>query len=59
METAFELAIAAVINMHTVDWDTPFRAVRYSTALSIISLIFLTGLPFFLTLFYCKNISVL
>lgn len=59
METAFELALVAVLNMHTVDWDTSFKAVKYSTSLSIITLIFLGGVPLFLTLFYCKYFTLL
>ena len=59
METSFEMALVAVLNMHKVDWNTPFRAVRYSAALSIISLIILGGIPILLTVLYCKNFSML
>lgn len=59
METAFELSLAAVLNMRTVDWNTPFKAVKYSTALAIISLIFLGVLIPFSTVFYIKYFSKL
>jgi hypothetical protein len=59
METAFELYLAAVLNMHTADWDTPFYAVRYSNALSLISLIVLGVIPPLLTTVYLKNFSKL
>ena len=59
METSLELAITAVLNMHTVDWNTPFRSVKYSSALSIISLILLSVLTFFLVLYYWKNFEKL
>ena len=55
METSFELAITCFINMHTVDWETQFRAVKYSTALAIISMIIINALPILLVLYYCKN----
>ena len=59
METSFDLAIVAVLNMHTVDWNSPFRAVRYSNALAIISLIMLGVIAPLLTVFYYKNFSIL
>ena len=59
METFFELSLLAVLNMRTVDWDTPFHALRYSTGLSIISLFLLGAVPPVLLLFYCKNFSKL
>ena len=59
METSLELAITAVLNMYTVDWNTPFRSVKYSSALSIISLILLSVLTFFLVLYYWKNFEKL
>ena len=59
MEIAFELSLVTVLNMRTVDWETQFRAVKYSTAFSIISLIHLVVLPILLTLFYYKNFSKL
>ena len=59
METAFELSLAAILNMRTVDWGTPFPAVKYSTALSIISLILLSVLTFFFPVFNWKNFSIL
>ena len=59
METAFELSLVAVLNMRTVDWASPFPSVKYSTAISIISLILLGVLPMLLTVFYYKNFSKL
>ena len=59
METSLELAITAVLNMYTVYWNTPFLSVKYSSALSIISLILLSVLTFFLVLYYWKNFEKL
>lgn len=59
METAFELAIVAVLNMRTADWASQFLAVRLSIALSIISLVLLCVLPIWLTIFYNKHFSKL
>ena len=59
METAYELSLVAVLNMRTVDWDTPFPAVKYSNDLTIISLILLGVLAPFLTVLYCKKFAVL
>ena len=59
METAFELSLLAILNMLTVDWDTTYPAVKYSTALSIIFLILLGVLTPFFTLFNWKHFSKL
>ena len=59
METSIELAIVAMLNIHTANWDTPFHEVKYSNALSIISLILLGALTFLIPLFYWRNFSKL
>lgn len=59
METAFELSIVAIVNMRTVDWGTSFPAEKYSTALSIISLILLGVLTLFFSVFNWLNFSKL
>ena len=58
-ESTFDIALAATLNMSTVIWDSPYPAVRASTALSIIGLI-LVGLTYpVLALKYYKNFSIL
>jgi len=59
METFLQVVLASVLNLRTADWDTPFPGVRYSTALTLISLI-LVGLvvPCLLAL-YCWNFKIL
>ena len=59
METAFELSLVTIINLHTVDWETTYSAVRYSNALSIIFLIVLGVLTPFFTLFNWRYFSML
>ena len=58
-ESTFDIALAATLNMSTVIWDSPYTAVRASTALSIIGLI-LIGLTYpALALKYYRNFSIL
>ena len=59
METFFELALVAVLNVHTVDWSTPFRAVMYSNVLAVLFLVLLGVLSIFLFVFYCINFKIL
>ena len=59
METWFELALVAVLNMRTVNWNTPSRAVTYSNILAVISLVLLSVLSAFLIIFYCMNFNKL
>ena len=59
METAFELFLVAILNMRTVDWETTYPAVKYSTALSIITLILLGILTPFFSIFNWKYFSIL
>ena len=59
METFLELALAAIINIRTADWQTSFPSVKYSIALALISLV-LIGLFFpVLIILYCRSFSVL
>ena len=59
METFFEMVMVAVVNLRSADWDTPFPGVRYSIALTLISLI-LVGMLFpCLTVHYCRNFRIL
>ena len=58
-ESTFDIALAAILNMSTVIWDSPYSAVLASTVLSIISLI-LIGLTYpVLALKYYRNFSIL
>ena len=59
METFFELALAAIVNIHTADWETPYRGVRYSNALALIVLILMGLLVPFLIILYFRNFSIL
>ena len=59
METSFELTLTAVLNISTADWSTPHQEVRYSNALAVIFLVFLSVLSFFLVVFYCYSFSKL
>ena len=55
METFFEVALAALVNIRTVEWDTSYPGVKYSTALTLISLVLIGVLPpYFILLFCCK-----
>ena len=57
METSFELVLAAVLNIHMVDWLTPYPGVKLSTTLAVISLILVSVLPPFLAVLYWRNFS--
>ena len=59
MESAFELALVAVLNLRTMDSTSPFPAVRYSNALSVIYLIFVSFLLCSLVALYCLNFKKL
>ena len=53
METSFELAFVAVLNIRTVNWDTPFPSVRYSNALAVFFFVLLSALSTSLVALYC------
>ena len=59
MEISFELILTAMLNVHTADWQTPFHEVRFSTALSIISLTLVAIIFPFLSLLYYRNLTIL
>ena len=59
METFLEIMITALVNIRTVDWNTSFPGVKYSTALTLISLILIGLLVPCLILLYCRNFSIL
>ena len=59
METFFELALAAVVNIRTADWETSYTGVKYSNALTLISLVLISVLPLCLILLYCIKFKVL
>ena len=53
------MVLAATLNMHKVDWETPFPAVQYSNTLTVISLVVISVLCPFLIALYCKNFKIL
>ena len=59
MESALELALVAILNLRTIDPARPFPAVRYSNALSLIYVIFMSILLSFLVALYCINFNKL
>ena len=59
METFFELALTALVSIHTADWGTSFPGGRYSNGLSLISLFLLSMIPLCLTVFYCRSFKAL
>lgn len=59
MESAFELTLVALLNLRTMDSASPFPAVRYSNALSVIYLIFMSVLLCSLVVLYCLNFEKL
>ena len=58
MESCFEIALAAILNIYEVDWATRFPSVRYSNALTVMSLIQLGFIPVILCVIYCKYFSI-
>jgi len=59
METSFELAIAATLNINKVDWETPFPAVMYSNVFALVGLILVSLLYPLFTVVYYRNFSTL
>ena len=59
MESFFELAITALVNIRTVDWQTSYRGVKYSNSLTLIILILMGVLVTCLNVLYCRNFSIL
>ena len=59
METFFELTLAAVLGIHTADWETPYPGVKYSIVLTLISLILVGFFSPGLSVLYCCNFSIL
>ena len=59
METFFELTLAAVLGIHTADWETPYPGVKYSIVLTLISLILVGFFSPCLSVLYCCNFSIL
>ena len=59
MECFFELAITALVNIRTVDWQTSYRGVKYSNSLTLISLILMGVLVPCLNVLYCWNFRIL
>ena len=56
MEIYLGMALAAVLNMHTVNWQSPFKWVAISNFSGLIALILLTALPILLFIpFYCRR----
>ena len=45
MEIYFGMALASVLNMHTVDWESPFEWVQVSNVAGLISLLLIAFLP--------------
>ena len=59
MEISFELILTAMLNVQTADWQTTIHIVRYSTALSIISLALVSIVFPFLSVLYYRNMGIL
>ena len=59
MEISFELILTAMLNVHTADWQTPIHSVKFSTALSVISLALVAIVFPFLTVLYYRNMGIL
>ena len=59
IETFFELALSAFVNIQTADWETSYRGVKYSNVLTLISLILIGLLTPCLNFLYCRNFSIL
>ena len=59
IESFFELALTSLVNIVTADWETSYRGVKYSTSLTLISLILIVLLFPCLNLLYCWNFSIL
>ena len=57
MESFFELILCALVNLDTVDWDSSYSGVNYSTALTLISLLLIGILTPCLNVLYCCNFS--
>ena len=55
MEVFQELALHSALNIHTLQWDSPFEAVKYSNYLSIIFLSLVCIVPICLTILYCAK----
>ena len=54
MEIYLGMALASVLNMHTVDWQSPFKWVTFSNYSGLVALILITTLPILLFVpFYC------
>ena len=53
------MVLAATLNMHKVDWNTPFSAVQYSNVVAVIFLVTVSALCPFFIVFYCKNFKIL
>ena len=59
IESTFDIALATILNMSTVTWDSSYPAVKASTAISIIGLILICLTYPALVLKYYKNFSIL
>ena len=56
MEIYLGMALASVLNMHTVDWQSPFKSVDISNYSGLVALILLTSLPILVFIpFYCRR----
>ena len=54
MELYQDLSLIAALNMHTVDWESPFLWVKVANIYGLIGLIMATSLPILLMIpFYC------
>ena len=58
-ESTLDIALAAILNLSTVDWNNPFPVGKASSALSIVGLILLGLMYPLLTLKYLRNFSIL
>ena len=53
MEVFLDMVLAASLNLHTVEWDSPFPSVKISNYLSIALLALICILPFFVISLAC------
>ena len=56
MEIYLGMALASVLNMHTADWQSPFKWVAISNYSGLVALILITSLPILVLIpFYCRK----
>ena len=59
METFLNLLLASLLNVYTVDWNSPFSAIIYSNYASIFILSSTIVTLFILFIVYCRNADIM